>query len=88
MQYEHHYLSGVPETEILAFADREKVDLIVIGSHGRTGITRVLLGSVAEAVVRGAKCPVLTVKQPAEKVAEEKTESEQYPQAKTATETA
>jgi nucleotide-binding universal stress UspA family protein len=40
------------------------VDIIVIGTHGRTGLTRLLMGSVAEAIVRRATCPVLTVKQP------------------------
>lgn len=65
VRFEHQYLSGSPDKEILAFADRENVDLIVLGSHGRTGITRLLLGSIAEAVVRRANCPVLTVKQPA-----------------------
>ena len=47
--YEHQYLSGDPAQEILAYAEREDVDLIVIGSHGRTGLSRLLLGSVAEA---------------------------------------
>ena len=70
VNYQHRYLSGPPEHEILDFAEREGVDLIVIGSHGRTGLSRLLLGSVAEAVVRRAKCPVLTVKQPAEEVKE------------------
>ena len=64
LEYEHRYLSGDPAEEILAFAEQENVDMIVIGSHGRTGLSRLLLGSIAEAVVRGAKCPVLTVKQP------------------------
>lgn len=44
----------------------QRCDLIVIGSHGRTGLSRVLLGSVAEAVVRHASCPVLTVRDPGE----------------------
>jgi len=70
IKYEHQYLDGNPAKEILGFAERENFDLIVIGSHGRTGLSRLLLGSVAEAVVRGAKCPVLTVKQPTEAVAE------------------
>lgn len=64
VDYVHHYLRGNPSEEILKFADQENADLIVIGSHGRTGITRLLLGSVAEEVVRRASCPVLTVKQP------------------------
>jgi nucleotide-binding universal stress UspA family protein len=40
------------------------VDLIVLGTHGRSGFRRLLMGSVAEAIVRRAKCPVLTVKHP------------------------
>ncbi len=64
VKHERHYLTGDPAHEILSFAERENVDLIVIGSHGRTGLSRLLLGSIAEAVVRGANCPVLTVKQP------------------------
>lgn len=47
--------------EILKYADDQHVDLIVIGTHGRTGLSRMLLGSVAEKVVRLSKCPVLTV---------------------------
>lgn len=43
-------------------AQERQCDLIVIGTHGRTGITRLLMGSVAEQVVRNATCPVLTVK--------------------------
>lgn len=63
--YEHHYLSGSPVTEILRFAEREHVDLIVMASHGRTGVSRLLMGSIAEGVMRKASCPVLVVKQPA-----------------------
>jgi nucleotide-binding universal stress UspA family protein len=62
--YEHRYLTGPPVREILGLADREHIDLIVIGSHGRTGLSRLLMGSVAEGVVRNAKCLVLVVKQP------------------------
>ena len=57
-------LSGNPAVEILAFAEAEQVDLIVLGSHGRTGLSRLLLGSVAEEVVRRARCAVLTIKRP------------------------
>jgi nucleotide-binding universal stress UspA family protein len=64
--YEHKLLVGDPATAIVVVAEDEHADLIVMGSHGRKGITRLLMGSVAEAVVRRAKCPVLTVKQPAE----------------------
>jgi nucleotide-binding universal stress UspA family protein len=66
--YEHHYLQGSPVTEIVKFAKRERINLIVMASHGRTGLTRLLLGSIAEGVLRGAPCPVLVVKQPAESV--------------------
>ena len=50
------------------FAARGAIDL-VIGTHGRTGLSRMLMGSVAEAIVRRAECPVLTYKQPAKKTA-------------------
>jgi universal stress protein A len=64
VEFEHHHLKGSPASEILRFAEREEIDLIVIGTHGRKGLSRLLMGSVAESVVRRAKCPVLTVKQP------------------------
>lgn len=63
--YEHHYLTGSPLNEILKFAERHGVDLIVMGSHGWTRFSRLLMGSVAEGVMRRANCPVLIVKQPA-----------------------
>ena len=47
--------------EIVAFAAREKIDMIVMGTHGYKGLERVLFGSVAEQVVKTAPCPVLTV---------------------------
>ena len=52
---------GEPFWDICRIAEEEKVDLIVMGSHGRTGLAHVLLGSVAERVVRHAPCPVLVV---------------------------
>jgi universal stress protein A len=55
---------GDPATEILRAAREFKSDLIVLGTHGRTGLGRLLMGSVAEQVVRKAPCPVLTVKVP------------------------
>jgi len=64
--FEHLLLVGDPADAIAQTAEKEGCDLIVMGTHGRTGLTRLLMGSVAEAVVRKAKCPVLTVKQPAE----------------------
>lgn len=53
---------GDPGREITDFAERQKAELIVIPSHGRTGLTRLLLGSVAERVVRLAHCPVLVLR--------------------------
>lgn len=58
---------GVEHAEITKFAEREKIDLIVMGTRGRTGLAHVFLGSVAERVVRHSACPVLTVKFPARK---------------------
>lgn len=55
---------GVPYAEILRVAGEIPADVIVIGTHGRTGLRRVLLGSVAERVVRGAEIPVLSVRTP------------------------
>jgi two-component system, chemotaxis family, protein-glutamate methylesterase/glutaminase len=52
---------GRPSREIVSYAARHGIDMIVMGTHGRTGITRALLGSVAAVVVRRAGCPVLTV---------------------------
>jgi nucleotide-binding universal stress UspA family protein len=62
----HRYLRktvevGEPHAQILAHAAAGDADLIVMGTHGRTGATRFLLGSVAERVVREATCPVVTV---------------------------
>jgi universal stress protein A len=62
VRYERHLLMGVAADEIVRFAGEKQVDLIVIGTHGRTGLSRVLVGSVAELVIRRAKCPVLSVK--------------------------
>src|SRR5207248_3655533 len=57
-------LSADTVPEIERVAEEEACDLIVMGTHGRTGLTRVLMGSVAEAVLRQAPCPVLTVRLP------------------------
>ena len=64
IHFEHKLLVGDPATAIVQLAEDENADFLVIGTHGRTGLTRLLMGSVAEAVVRHAKCPVLTIKQP------------------------
>lgn len=53
---------GKPAAEIIKAANEWPADVIVIGSHGRTGVTRALLGSVAEAVMRHAPCPVLVIR--------------------------
>lgn len=55
-------VDGVPHREILDYADDNGVDLIVMGTHGKTGLDRLLLGSVTEKVVRKAEVPVLTVR--------------------------
>ncbi|MFQ5804265.1 MAG: universal stress protein [Candidatus Methylomirabilales bacterium] len=55
-------LVGVPAEVIVAEAQAERADLIVVGTHGRSGLPHVLVGSVAEAVIRKAPCPVLAVK--------------------------
>jgi nucleotide-binding universal stress UspA family protein len=54
--------SGNPFEKILDTAEDQLIDLIVLGTHGRTGVKRLLIGNVAEKVVRHAPCPVLTVK--------------------------
>jgi nucleotide-binding universal stress UspA family protein len=55
-------LQGIPATEIVEFAKKHGFDLIVMGTHGRTGFQHALIGSVAERVLRRAPCAVLTVR--------------------------
>jgi len=57
-------LSGDPVETVVEYARENGVDLIVMATHGRGGISHVLMGSVAEHIVRKAPCPVLTLKQP------------------------
>jgi nucleotide-binding universal stress UspA family protein len=57
-------VEGKPHEEICRFAEEHDVDLIVMGTHGRTGLARVLMGSVVERVVRTSSVPVLTVPLP------------------------
>ena len=71
LHYEHELLFAEPTCqnvdparEIIRFADRTGVEAIVVGAHGRTGLSRVLCGSVAEELVRHAHCPVVTVRCP------------------------
>jgi nucleotide-binding universal stress UspA family protein len=54
-------VTGFAVDEIVHYAEEQQIDLIVVGTHGLTGITHLLLGSVAEKLVRCAPCPVLTV---------------------------
>ena len=58
------WVAGTPATQIAQAAKREKVHMVVMGTHGRKGFVRALLGSVAESVVRASTCPVLTVRAP------------------------
>jgi universal stress protein A len=60
-------VQGTPAEEIAAAAEREEADVIVIATHGWTGWRRFVFGSVAEKVVRLARCPVLTIPAPVEK---------------------
>jgi nucleotide-binding universal stress UspA family protein len=53
---------GMPAREIVRAAEEAKTDVLVLGTHGRTGVARLFLGSVAAAVVATASCPVLTVR--------------------------
>ena len=62
--------SGAPFYEIVETAKAENADLIVMGTHGRSGIAHLLIGSVAERVVRKAECPVLTVRHPSRKASQ------------------
>jgi nucleotide-binding universal stress UspA family protein len=61
---DHCLTDAEPYSEILRVAQDNSCDLIVMGTHGRTGLRRIFMGSVAEKVVRQAPCPVLTVKMP------------------------
>jgi nucleotide-binding universal stress UspA family protein len=66
LEIEELIVHGEAASEIVRVAKDRKVDLIVVSSHGRTGLGRILFGSTAEAVVRHAPCPVLVVKPPQE----------------------
>lgn len=60
--FEKHVISGIPYEEVVRMADECGADLIVMGTHGRKGVDRMLFGSTAERVVRNARCPVMTVR--------------------------
>ena len=58
----HALAEGSPKVEIISYARKHDIDLIVLATHGRSGLAHVIIGSVAESVVRTAPCPVLTVR--------------------------
>ncbi len=60
----HVFVEGDPASQIVRYAADAGIDLIVMGTHGRTGVERLLMGSVAEKVMRDAHCSVLVVKLP------------------------
>jgi len=64
IRVERRFEEGDPATEIVRVAREINANLIVMGTHGRTGLSRLLMGSVAEHVMRQAPCPVLTLKTP------------------------
>jgi len=66
MSFKHRLTIGDPAGEIVRIASEEGVQMIVLGTHGRSGISRMLMGSVAETVVRRAPCPVLVYRAAAE----------------------
>jgi universal stress protein A len=57
-------VKGIPFVEIIKVARDNHIDLIVMGTHGRTGLKHILIGSVAERVIQKAPCPVLSIKLP------------------------
>jgi nucleotide-binding universal stress UspA family protein len=64
VEVEYFVAEGDPVEEINRMASKRKANLIVMGTHGRTGLGRFVMGSIAEAVLRRAPCPVLTLKAP------------------------
>ncbi|MGP0069839.1 MAG: universal stress protein [Isosphaeraceae bacterium] len=79
LRVEHRMAEGDPAEEILRLTEAQRIDLVVIGTHGRTGLRRVLTGSVAEEVLRKAGCPVLVVKAPLRTTPGEEPESTANP---------
>lgn len=64
--YQTTIVSGIPYEEIIRKAEEIGASLIVVGTHGRTGLDHIIFGSTAERVVRSASCPVLTIRLPVE----------------------
>jgi universal stress protein A len=67
VEVRRYVVVGSPFRKIIESAEADKVDLIVMATHGRTGLSHLVMGSVAERVVRTAPCPVLTIRPSAEK---------------------
>jgi nucleotide-binding universal stress UspA family protein len=63
VRIETHLLHGAPHREIVKLVTHHQADLVVMGTHGRTGLEHALIGSVAEKVIRKAPCPVLVVRE-------------------------
>lgn len=61
VKVETHLIEGIPYREVTRLSEELEADLVVMGTHGRTGIRHLLLGSVAERVVRSSKVPVITI---------------------------
>ncbi len=72
VSFKHRLTIGDPAGEIVRIASEEGAEMIVLGTHGRTGVTRLLMGSVAEAVVRRAPCPVLVYRETPARLAKTK----------------
>jgi universal stress protein A len=64
--YQTAIVTGIPYEEIIRKSQEIGASLIVLGTHGRTGLDHIIFGSTAERVVRGSICPVLTIRMPAE----------------------
>jgi nucleotide-binding universal stress UspA family protein len=62
MRYEIHVVTGVPDIDIVRLATQLEVDLIVMATHSRSGVSHLVLGSVAQHVIREANCPVLVLR--------------------------
>ena len=70
VEFRREFIVGSPADILVNYAKEKKIDLVVMGTHGRTGLSRLLMGSVAEGIVRRAPCPVLTIKQPSKELQE------------------
>ena len=62
VEFEQHYVPGEPAAEIVRFARLREIDTIIMGTHGRSGLAKLFMGSVAEGVTDAAGCDVVTIK--------------------------